>query len=65
MAKWIPTSKRLPDSSLVLVTIRVLLPRVSMAIMIGGSWFENGKYIPDEKVIAWMPLPEPYEEDEQ
>ena len=31
---------------------------------VGMSWYENGEWDDVEDVIAWMPLPEPYKENE-
>lgn len=30
----------------------------------GMSWYENGEWDDAEDVIAWMPLPDPYKENE-
>ena len=64
--RWIPVEERLPEPwSLVLVTDTC--KNVSMCQMSWGNknWYdesENWMYFPDD-VIAWMPLPEYYQEE--
>ena len=70
--EWIPVSERLPDNN-----VRVLCSAISTSISGGctrfvgccnnGYWFvqtdaETVSYPRQYKVIAWMPLPEPYHE---
>ena len=65
--KWIPVTERLPENSKnVLVTYTsfdMQEGNIRRGILIGyyaqGEWFfENSS----EEVVAWMPLPKPYEE---
>ncbi len=70
---WIPCSERLPDEDYVLISkkptkisgskwyvtiaIRMADPRSGK-----DNWRDTGfGVIPDDNVLAWMPLPEPYQ----
>ena len=72
--RWIPCSERLPDEGYVLISKK---PKkyfdgwrcVTIAIRMEDprsrkvNWRDIGfGVIPDDNVLAWMPLPEPYEE---
>jgi len=61
--KKLGTDKR---SDYVLATVEVRGERMTVtACTYDGKWDWNMKYaFPDYKVIAWRPLPEPYQEDE-
>lgn len=73
---WIPCSERLPEDEYVLISkkpTKILGDKWSVAIAIRMADPRSGKIqwrdsgfgiIQDEKVLAWMPLPEPYEEVE-
>lgn len=57
---WIPVSERLPDKNgWYLVTIRgyEIVTDVSLYSADGSAW---GDVSTKQKVIAWMPLPEPW-----
>ena len=58
--KKLGTSKR---SDYVLITVDVKGERMTdVGCTFDGIWNWDKKYVfPDYKVIAWMPLPEPYE----
>ena len=60
--KKLGTDKR---SEYVLATVEVKGERMTVtACTYDGNWDWNMKYaFPDYKVIAWRPLPEPYQED--
>lgn len=60
--KWIPVTERLPEEGeIVLVTDTLWnIKSVNIDWWNGEQWVRNGQY-----VIAWQPLPEPYEEAEQ
>ncbi len=61
--KWIPCRERLPeDENIVLVTTETKkgLRNVNRAYCIDGFWHGNGSMA---RVIAWMPLPEPYDDE--
>ena len=75
--RWIPCSEKLPEDEYVLISkkpskisgdewcvtiaIRVADPRSKKV-----QWRDVGfGVIPDDKVLAWMPLPESYWEGEQ
>lgn len=71
-AKWIPVKERLPkEDDFVLVTVNGIYNHITFsdAIELGelcsdGTWFIDG--YPDwnnPNVVAWMPLPEPYQEE--
>lgn len=59
--KWIPVSERLPKiGEIVLITDTLWNGRrVSIDWRNDEQWVRNGQY-----VIAWQPLPEPYEESD-
>ena len=63
---WISVDDMLPDShSPVLISgknIHLGVYGVDIARYNGGMWQYDGFTFPDTKVLAWMPLPEPYKE---
>ena len=61
--KKLGTEKR---SEYVIATVEVKGERMTVtACTYDGKWDWNMKYaFPDFKVVAWMPLPEPYKEDD-
>lgn len=70
--RWIPVEERLPkEDDLVLVAVNGIYNHITFrdAIELGefcsdGTWFIDG--YPDwdnPNIVAWMPLPEPYQED--
>ena len=76
--KWIPVSERLPDGYEnaeieVLISIKEeyfedLFDETTFALFYPGTGkfhtvYGNGLEIPEEMVVAWMPLPEPYESE--
>lgn len=72
LGKWIPCSERLPDTSnWDASTIRKLFlvsyePDPVSKLWVGIRYFNKGtnKFGGDEKVIAWQPLPAPYQKGE-
>ena len=74
---WIPCSERLPEDEYVLISkkpSKISGDKWCVAIAIRTAdqrsrkvqWRDSGfGIIPDDKVLAWMPLPEPYQEGEQ
>ena len=59
--RWIPCSERLPEhSGIYLVTLTVAVEKYVVV-----RWYsQRGGWICDEHPEAWMPLPEPYKEDD-
>lgn len=60
---WIPCSKRSPDEATVYeVTKEIVINSKKQYIVDYCLFGTEGEWIssPKEKVIAWMPLPEPY-----
>lgn len=61
VGEWIPCSERLPEpDEIVLVTCQTKkgVRNVNRAYFSNGFWHGSGSM---SKVIAWMPLPEPWE----
>lgn len=68
MIKWIKTSEKLPDLyETVVVTVRdeerTYTSAASLQRLNPIEW-EHGVYDYHDEVIAWMPLPEPYKEEQ-
>lgn len=75
--RWIPVNERLPEDEYVLISkipTKISGSRWSVAIAIRTAdprsrkiqWRDSGfGVIQDDKVLAWMPLPEPYMEEEE
>lgn len=73
---WIPVTERLPEDEYVLISkkpTKLSGSKWSVTIAIRTEdprsrkiqWRDSGfGIIQDDKVLAWMPLPEPYKEDE-
>lgn len=64
---WIPCSERLPEENgNYLVTVEANDGTASIKFQMvdhyGPKWLHEGKH---EKVIAWMPLPEPYKTESE
>ena len=59
---WIPCSERLPEKNCRCLTTNEAwgVFEVDWNAWINGQWL-----YPNEKPIAWMPLPEPYREDSE
>ena len=58
--QWIPCSKRLPKKPCeCLATVEVQIWESSHRI-VRRTKFANGRFKGVDKVLAWMPLPEPY-----
>ena len=61
---WIPVSERLPEDGIYITTLDGELVGQEEPFT-GMCGIENGKWDDEDCVIAWMPLPEPYKEDDQ
>ncbi len=62
--KWIPCSERLPEiGKSVLVTI--VLPDGYRACYVSERLLGKWSGVCGMKVVAWMPLPEPYRKDDE
>ena len=62
--KWIPVAERLPeDDAMMIVTCRTKkgVLSVNRAYYSNGCWHGSGSM---SGVIAWMPLPEPYDPED-
>jgi hypothetical protein len=61
-SRWIPVSERLPEEGeYVLVTFAKRDSLVACGRLSRVAWFACGRYWSDEQVLAWRPLPEPYD----
>lgn len=60
---WIPVSERLPEDGTYITTLDGELVGQEEPFT-GMCGIENGKWDDEDCVIVWMPLPEPYKEDE-
>lgn len=60
---WIPVSERLPEDGTYITTLDGELVGQEEPFT-GMCGIENGKWDDEDCVIAWMPLPEPYKEDD-
>lgn len=70
--RWIPVSERLPKSSGVYIVSRWFSDGEENAILTdanyydgNGYWYNDnrinwGRDLVTDKIVAWMPLPEPY-----
>lgn len=65
MSEWIPVSKRLPESGdIVLVTLND--SHVAEASYFNQHWvYYAGEAFESNYPVAWMPLPEPYREEQE
>lgn len=74
--RWIPVSERLPKSSGVYIVSRWFSDGEESAILTdanyydgNGDWYNDnrinwGRDLVTDKIVAWMPLPKPYEPQE-
>ena len=64
--KWIPVSERLPEENKSVLVYAPEYNNIYCAYLEGDTWFIFGSYgtYAVANVIAWMPLPKPYEPQE-
>ena len=72
--RWIPVEERLPEDEGTLVLVQLsgrpdtnvtLIDSIELATYCEGGWILKGWFQWDEaKPVAWMPLPEPYRQEE-
>ena len=70
--RWIPCAERLPEEDMLRTLTTIRTPHKGTNVRSGhfykGFFFnDNGDTwnVTDKEVLAWMPLPEPYQEGEQ
>jgi len=64
--RWIPVSERLPEEGEVVLTQAKFKDDMKMAVSSRIDYnYWTGWGTRDINIIAWMPLPEPYQEGEQ
>lgn len=63
---WIPVTERLPEKDGEYLTTWIDAQKklcVNVFLVENGVWYWNQKYLfPNWRIIAWMPLPEPWKE---
>ena len=65
MPIWIPCSEKLPESGVRVFTCFGNIVEIQELSYISGEWENDGGDTQEfAAVSAWMPLPEPYKEDE-
>ena len=74
---WIPVSERLPEISGVYIVSRWFSDGEESAILVdanyydgSGDWYNDnrinwGRDLVTDRIVAWMPLPEPYEAESE
>lgn len=62
--QWIPCSERLPDEEMKCLVSLKGIGGVYIAQFEGDHWLSAGGWTHPMHYDAWMPLPEPYKEDE-
>lgn len=65
---WIPVAERLPEKQGYYFVTHEWRSEKFKDYEIGIDWFRNGEWVEtprNYKVIAWMPLPEPYREESE
>ena len=76
VSEWIPVSERLPDEEEFVNAYLRIRYAAEFIVMIKGAnrpttlyFTRNGEWVDEKRdtydVIAWQPLPEPYQNDEQ
>lgn len=65
IGQWIPCSERLPEESLnSVIGWDEYRKRCCFVQYYDGKWHLGSKYGEAVKIIAWMPVPEPYKESD-
>lgn len=77
VGRWIPVSERLPDRTISVLTTWIYVPTGERYIEVAERYGNDDDYTflgdtdeykmnrKDHKVIAWMPLPEPYKAESE
>lgn len=64
--QWIPCSERLPTEEEQDINLGVLVTLGNGYKGMDFDWYHDGRWYDwGDRVIAWMPLPKPYEESEK
>lgn len=61
---WIPVSERLPERYKVVIVTDIETSDTYQSRYIGNGYWECDNGTLKNRIIAWMPLPEPYEKEE-
>ena len=68
MEDWIPVTKRLPEAWLRVITCSYTRKIRIAQMMRSGAWMPDGWHEPlimRNEIVAWMPLPEAYKNEEE
>ena len=63
--RWIPVTERLPEINVEVIVTDIETIGTYASWYLGEGFWEcdNGKF--NNRIIAWMPLPQPYSKEEQ
>lgn len=62
--EWIPVSERLPERHKEVIVTDIETSDTYQSQYIGNGYWECDNGILKNRIIAWMPMPEPYKEGE-
>ena len=60
--RWIPVSKRMPERCKEVIVTDIETSDTYLSRYIGNGYWECDNGLFKNRIIAWMPLPEPYKE---